>query len=100
MKAAQHGKTFLNHTEFNFNYFVQICRDLRILNNLRNSETPRLITYEQYQTLEPKQLILRLIKTQNFYLAHEISLFLNLKTRKVYQKWAIAKIKVNYIILY
>jgi len=100
LKAAQHGKTFLNHTEFNFDYFVRTCRDLRILNNLRNSDTPRLITYEQYLTLEPKQLIKRLIKTQNFYLAHEVSVFLNLKTRKVYQKWAIAKIKVIFEITF
>jgi hypothetical protein len=94
MRAAQHGKTFLNYTEFNFNFFVQICRDLRILNNLRQSDTPRFITYDQYHTLEPKQLISRLLLTQNFYLAHEISSFLGLKTRKVYEEWAIAKIKV------
>ncbi len=43
--------------------------------------------------MEPKALINALIKTQNFYLANEISVFLNLKVRKVYQKWAVAKIK-------
>jgi len=95
MKAAQHGKTFLSHSEFNFNNFVQVCKDLRILNNLRDTENPRFITYEQYQTLESKELINRLIKNKNFYLAYEISLFLGLKTKTVYQKWAIAKIKVK-----
>ncbi len=93
LKAAQHGKTFLTKNEFNFNYFVSVSRDLRILNNLRTYDNPRLITYTQYQNMEPKSLINALIKTQNFYLAHEISFFLNLKVRKVYQKWAIAKIK-------
>lgn len=93
IKAGQHGKTFLTKNEFNFNHFVQICRDLRILNNLRTYDNPRLITYDQYKRLEPKQVINRLMRTQNFFLAHEISLFMNLKIRKVYQKWAIAKIK-------
>lgn len=43
--------------------------------------------------MEPKDLVSALIKTQNFYLANEISVYLNLKVRKVYQKWAVAKIK-------
>jgi hypothetical protein len=93
VKAAQHGKTFLTKDEFNFNNFVTLCRDLRILNNLRTYDNPRLITYDQFRRLEPKDLINKLIKTQNFFLANEISVFLNLKIRKVYQKWAIAKIK-------
>jgi hypothetical protein len=66
---------------------------LRILNNLRTYDYPRVITYDQYKKLENKQLIKSLIKTQNFFLAHEISTFLNMKVRKVYQEWAIAKIK-------
>jgi hypothetical protein len=93
IKAAQHGKTFLTKNEFNFNHFVSVCRDLRILNNMRTYDNPRLITYEQYKKLETRQLIKLLIKTQNFFLAHEISTYLNLKVRKVYQEWAIAKIK-------
>lgn len=93
LKAAQHGKTFLTKNEFNFNYFVSVCRDLRILNNLRSYDNPRLLTYAQYSNMEPKELINALIKTQNFYSANEISVFLNLKIRKVYQKWAVAKIK-------
>ena len=93
IKAAQHGKTFLSKDEFNFNRFVQVCRDLRILNNLRTNDNPRLITYEQYRNLAPKDLINLLIKTHNFFLAHEISVFRGMKVRKVYEKWAVAKIK-------
>lgn len=93
LKAAQHGKTFLTKNEFNFNKFVSVARDLRILNNLRSYDNPRLITYTQYQEMQPKALINALIKTQNFYLANEISVYLNMKVRKVYQKWAVAKVK-------
>ena len=94
MKAAQHGKTFLNYKEFNFAEFVEICKDLRILNNLRTTDVPRYMTYDQYKILTHKQVVKLLMKYNNFYLAHEISMFLNLKVRKVYEKWAIAKIKV------
>jgi hypothetical protein len=93
VKAAQHGKTFLVKDEFNFNNFVSICRDMRILNNLRTFDPPRLITYEQYRRLDASGVVKRLIKTQNFFLAHEISLYLHLKVRKVYQNWAVAQIK-------
>lgn len=97
MKAAQHGKNFLNKDEFNFNYFVGICKDLRILNNIRTCEKPRLITYDQYKKLEAKQLIQRLMRMQNFHLAHEISQYLGLSEKEVYERWAIAFIKVNKI---
>ena len=99
MKAAQHGKTFLNYNEFNFAEFVEVCKDLRILNNLRTTDVPRYMTYDQYKTLTHKQIIKLLMKYNNFYLAHEISNFLGLKVRKVYEKWTSAKIKVNYLII-
>lgn len=94
LRAAQHGKTFLNHREFRFDYFVKICQDLRIINSLRNYETPRFITYDQYKTIE-KRIIESLIKTHNFHLAREISYYLDDGIVKVYEKWAAAKIKVT-----
>jgi hypothetical protein len=96
MKAAQHGKIFLNKEEFSFNYFVTLCKDMRIINNLRVSEKPRLITYTQYKKLEIKQLVNRLIKMQNFYLAHEIYSYFGFSVKEIYEKWAIAVIKVNF----
>lgn len=95
MKAAQHGKTFLSKEEFSFNYFVTLCKDLRILHNLRNSEKPRYITYSQYKKVEIKQLVNRLIKMQNFYLAHEIYYYFGFNTKEIYEQWAIAFIKVS-----
>lgn len=95
MKAAQHGKNFLSKDEFNFNHFVILTKDLRILNNLRRSEKPRLITYDQYKKLEVRQLVNRLLKQQNFFLAYEIYQFLGLNVKDIYEKWAEAYIKVN-----
>lgn len=95
MKAAQHGKNFLTKDEFSFNYFVILSKDLRILNNLRMSDKPRLITYDQYKKLEVRALVSRLLKMHNFYLANEIYQFLGFNTKDIYEKWAIAYIKVS-----
>lgn len=94
LKAAQHGKNFVQKEEFNFDQFVEVCKNIRIINNLRASDKPRFITYQEYKALKPKNLINRLIKTQDFYLAFEISKYLDLNVKKVYQKFAIAQMKL------
>lgn len=95
LKAAQHGKNFISKEEFSFNYFVMICKELRIINNLRLSEKPRLITYDQYKHIDCSNLIDRLLKTHNFYLAFEIYSYMGLNVKDIYEKWAIAYIKVS-----
>lgn len=93
LRAAQHGKNFVQKEDYNFNNFVQTCKDIRIVNNLRESDKPRLITFNEYVKLNPKELIKRLLRTQNFFLAFEISKYLDLNVKKVYQKFAIAQMK-------
>ena len=93
LRAAQHGKNFVQKEDYNFNNFVQTCKDIRIVNNLRESDKPRLITFNEYIKLDPKELINRLLRTQDFYLAFEISKYLDLNVKKVYQKFAIAIMK-------
>ena len=94
MKVAQHGKNFLSKEEFSFDYFVRLCKDLRILHNIRISEKPRLITYQQYKKLEIKDIVNRLVKVQNFYLAFEIYNYFGYNVKEIYEKWAISFIKV------
>jgi len=47
LKAAAFGKTFLNKTNSNFDhdYFSEVCRNLRVLNALKNSYIGRCITF-------------------------------------------------------
>ena len=53
LKASQLGKIFVDvEEEFNYDKFVEICKDLRIINNLRNcKESPIFITYKEYKSI-------------------------------------------------
>ena len=96
LKAAQLGKIFANEKEeFNHDKFLGICKDLRVVNNLRNNEDSQiLITYKEYESLTFQELIKKILIQHNFNLAFKISNYLiGYDTKKIYQKWACAKIK-------
>ena len=94
LKAAQYGKNFAQKDEFNFDKFFEICKDIRCVNNLRNhSKKPKLITYLEYKSLEPKDLIKKLMRNLNFEMAFEICHYLDYSDKRVYQRFAIDKIK-------
>ena len=95
LKVAQLSKFFVEGEKFNFDKFLGICKDLRVVNNLRNNdESQILITFKQYESLEFKDLIKKILIQHNFNLAFKISNYLeNYDTKKIYQKWACAKIK-------
>ena len=94
LNAAQFGKSFIGKDDFNFNKFVEICKDIRIINNLRNHTTKcRLITFNEYKKINQKDLIKKLLKQQNYSLASEISNYLDYNNKKVYQSYAISNIK-------
>ena len=94
LNAAQFGKSFISKDEFDFDKFVETCKDIRILNNLRNHNTKcRLITYKEYKSMPPKELIRKLLLQQNYSLAAEISNYLDYSDKKVYQSYAISNIK-------
>ena len=73
LRAAAFGKSFLNksNSTFNHDYFTEVCRNLRVLNNLRSSKACRLITYQQLQYLDekPSFFIHLLTKYHLFHLA-------------------------------
>ena len=95
LKAAQLGKIFVDIEErFNYDKFVEICKDLRILNNLRNNkEGPIFITYKEYKSINWEELIKKILLQNNFSLAYQISKYLEYDTKRIYQKWASCKIK-------
>ena len=67
---------------------------MRIVNNLRNDEKfPIFITYGEYKEMDPKEIIGRLLKYNNFQLAADISKFLEYGLKKVLHKYVIAIMK-------
>ena len=94
LNAAQFGKSFISKDDFDFDKFVETCKDIRIINNLRNHSTKcRLITYDEYKSMTPKDLIKKLLLQQNYSLAAEISNYLDYNDKRVYQSYAISNIK-------
>ena len=94
LNAAQFGKSFISKESFDFDKFVQTCKDIRIINNLRNHSTKcRLITYNEYKEMSSKDLIKKLLLQQNYSLAAEISNYLDYSDKRVYQSYAISNIK-------
>ena len=94
LKAAQYAKKFVNKEDFNFDKFNHICKEMRIVNNLRNDEKyPLYITFQEYQESNPKEIIKKLIKYKNFKLAAEMSKFLEYGIKKVLYKYIICMMK-------
>ena len=94
LEAAQNAKCFVKKDLFNFEKFYLMCKDIRTINNLRNSTyKPKLITYNEYKKLETRDLILKVIRSLNFGLAFKISQYFDEEIKLVYEKYCIACIK-------
>ena len=97
LKAAQLGKCFMQIEGFNWEKFIEICKSIRTINELRNNEkSPLFITYEEYDNIDKKVLIKKIMSQHNYNLAFRMYKYLgydNTKLIKVYQKWACCKIK-------
>ena len=92
LRAAQYGKTFLQREEFDFDKFNEICKDIRIINNLRNHPwQPRYITYDEYKSMN--NIIPKLLSQQNFSLSFKMAPLINFEKELIYQKFAISNIK-------
>jgi len=97
LKAAKFGISFLSKAKYSYSTFIDMCHDIRILNNIRspnsNYDKPRFITYSEFKSIDIKKFIKLLIKQHNFGYAYDLSNYLNLNLKKVFQTFALAKIK-------
>ena len=94
LKAAQYGKNFVQKDDFNFDKFLEMCKDIRCVNNLRNhSDMPKLLTFKEFKKFDSKNLIKILMRNLNFGMAFEICHYLDYSDKRVYQRFAVAKIK-------
>ena len=97
IKSAQFGKSFVDKEVFNFDRFNDICKSIRIINNMRNDELkPRYLTYNEYLDMNPdipNGIINKTMRQLNFKLAHEICKFLGEEDKNIFLRYAIDKIK-------
>jgi hypothetical protein len=93
LKAAAYGKAFID--EYNSDFFVEICRTLRVLNGVRYFEIGMPLTYTQYKLMGTSLLIDRLLARHHHLLAFKICDYLHLPSDRVLIHWAIAKVHAS-----
>ena len=95
LNAAQHAKFYVKKDDFNFQKFYMNCKKIRTINNLRNNKRmSRLITCTEYDNLKLNDLIKFLVRNLDFETASNICQYLEINIKYVYEKYAIACIKL------
>lgn len=91
LKAASYGK--LVCPSYKADKFVDMCRVLRVLNDIRNPSVGMPLTYQQYTKLEGETLVDRLVNRHQHLLAMRICEYLKIHPERVLVHWACQKIK-------
>uniref|UniRef100_A0A3Q1GUH0 VPS16 core subunit of CORVET and HOPS complexes n=1 Tax=Acanthochromis polyacanthus TaxID=80966 RepID=A0A3Q1GUH0_9TELE len=94
-RAASFGKCFL--TDFSPDQFVSTCRELRVLNAVRESSVGLPLTHAQFKQMTLQVLIDRLVYRQFYPLAIEICRYLKIPdyqgVSRVLKHWASCKVQ-------
>lgn len=94
LDAARYGKAFVEG--YDSSYFVDTCKDLRVLNMLRSPAIGIHLTYKQYEHLTPDVVVNRLIHRAHWKEAYTICDYLKLeKSERVAVQWACEQIKLE-----
>ncbi|XP_066543432.1 vacuolar protein sorting-associated protein 16 homolog [Amia ocellicauda] len=95
LRAASFGKCFLSN--FPPDLFVSVCRDLRVLNAVRDYTVGLPLTHTQYKQLTVQVLIDRLVYRRLYPLAIEICRYLKIPeyqgVSRVLKHWACHKVQ-------
>lgn len=96
LNAASFGKAFLPDVKIT-EIFVDVCRSLRVLNNIRDDKTGILLTAKQLDFLSVGVVIDRLIARRQFCVAYYICKYLripeNQGSSRVLAHWACYKVQ-------
>ncbi|KOX72193.1 Vacuolar protein sorting-associated protein 16 like protein [Melipona quadrifasciata] len=95
MRAAKFGKGFSR--TINPEYYVNMCRTLRVLNAVRHSVIGIPLTYTQFTVLTSQVLLDRLVARRHYYLSIQIARHLQLPEiegeSRILAHWACYKVK-------
>jgi vacuolar protein sorting-associated protein 16 len=90
IKAAHFGKGFIKAHDPND--YIRICRILRVLNAIRESDIGIPLTINQFLHLTPTVVLDRLVFRKHYGLAIQIAKHLNLSESRILEHWAYHKI--------
>ncbi|GAB1867828.1 Vacuolar protein sorting-associated protein 16 homolog [Camponotus japonicus] len=95
MRAAKFGKGFSKRMDSE--YYVQMCRMLRVLNAVRHPAVGIPLTYTQFNVLTNQVLLDRLVVRRHYYLGIQIARHLQLPEidgeSRILAHWACYKVK-------
>lgn len=95
MRAAKFGKGFSKRMDSE--YYVQMCRILRVLNAVRHPAVGIPLTYTQFNVLTNQVLLDRLVVRRHYYLGIQIARHLQLPEidgeSRILAHWACYKVK-------
>ncbi|XP_029166053.1 vacuolar protein sorting-associated protein 16 homolog [Nylanderia fulva] len=95
MRAAKFGKGFSKRMDSE--YYVQMCRTLRVLNAVRHPAVGIPLTYTQFNVLTNQVLLDRLVVRRHYYLSIQIARHLQLPEidgeSRILAHWACYKVK-------
>lgn len=95
LRAASFGKCFLS--DFSPEPFVTICRELRVLNAVRDSSVGLPLTHTQFKQMTVQVLIDRLVHRRLYPLAIEVCRYLKIPefqgVSRVLRHWAECKVQ-------
>ena len=91
LNAASFGKSFVEF--YSPDYFVNMCKVIRVLNALRDESVGIPITYDQFKQLTPRLVIDHLVNRHQHVLAFSICKYLKIKPDQVLVHWACSKVK-------
>lgn len=95
LRAASFGKCFLS--DFSPELFVTICRELRVLNAVRDSSVGFPLTHTQFKQMTLQVLIDRLVHRRLYPLAIEVCRYLKIPdfqgVSRVLRHWASCKVQ-------
>ena len=90
VRAAHFGKGFIK--AHNPDDYIRICRILRVLNAVRESDVGIPLTINQFLHLTPTVVLDRLVFRKYYGLAIQIAKHLNLSESRILEHWAYHKI--------
>lgn len=93
LRAASYGQAFCSHVQRD--RFQEMCKTLRVLNAVHNSEIGIPLSIQQYKLLTAPVLIGRLINMHQHLLALRISEYLGMNQEVVIMHWACSKITAS-----
>jgi vacuolar protein sorting-associated protein 16 len=99
LKAASFGALFAGDAdpdqEYDPDLFVHTCRELRVLNAVRDSQIGMPLSYDQYRQLDADVVIDRLANRHHHLLAMRVCSYLRIPPERVLVHWACTKIKLS-----